>query len=164
MYSLDTDLTKSAHSQTRNTDSDLASLEPRLFHSKKWQFDRFSSKSNLDVLNMRKNSIKSKLHFLWTLQWLLEAKIFNLRGSFLLFVSLFSSFERQCAWKSFWWWLWKSWLRACMHWWPRTSSFAFSLLSELTSKWRWVCVWCAKSTAICHATKTSFHLLKNGKG
>ena len=33
-YSLDTYLTKSAHLQTRYTDSDLASLEPRLFHSK----------------------------------------------------------------------------------------------------------------------------------
>ena len=33
-YSFDTDLTKSAHSQTRYTDSFLASLDPRLFHSK----------------------------------------------------------------------------------------------------------------------------------
>ena len=33
-YSLDTDLTKSAHSQTRYTNLVLASLKPRLFHSK----------------------------------------------------------------------------------------------------------------------------------
>ena len=34
-YSFWTDFTKSAFSQTRYTDSVLASLEPRLFHSKK---------------------------------------------------------------------------------------------------------------------------------
>ena len=33
MYSLDTDLTKSAHSQTHYTDLVLASLKPRLLHS-----------------------------------------------------------------------------------------------------------------------------------
>ena len=35
-YSFWTDFTKSAFSQTRYTDSVLASLEPRLFHSKKF--------------------------------------------------------------------------------------------------------------------------------
>ena len=34
LFTLDTNLTKSAFSQTRYTDSVLASLEPRLFHSK----------------------------------------------------------------------------------------------------------------------------------
>ena len=35
-YTLYTNLTKSAFSQTRYTDSVLASLEPRLFHSKQF--------------------------------------------------------------------------------------------------------------------------------
>ena len=71
-YTLDTNLTKSAFSQTRYTDSDLASLEPRLFHSKQIDIVNNHSLFELDCAYVWSCSKHKDLHSvsLWSLSFL----------------------------------------------------------------------------------------------